>query len=97
MTVNVSIYLKVLEDCPQLVLHQNFCSASLVNSVSLKTKCQKKKGSLMRMNIIITVDLRGGTSIDNGGENMAVGKYTIWCRGENRGSFLTGPSARNAY
>ena len=26
---------------------------------------------------------------------MAVGDYMVWVRGENRGSFLTGPSARN--
>ena len=32
---------------------------------------------------------------DNGGENVAVGQYMVWYRGENRGSFLTGPSVRN--
>jgi len=32
---------------------------------------------------------------DNGGENVAVGEYIVWHRGENRGSFLTGPSVRN--
>ena len=32
---------------------------------------------------------------DNGGENVAVGDYMVWFRGENRGSFLTGPSTRN--
>lgn len=32
---------------------------------------------------------------DNGGENVAVGDYMVWFRGENRGSFLTGPSVRN--
>ena len=32
---------------------------------------------------------------DNGGENVAVGEYMVWFRGENRGSFLTGPSTRN--
>ena len=32
---------------------------------------------------------------DNGGENVAVGDYMVWLRGENRGSFLTGPSVRN--
>lgn len=32
---------------------------------------------------------------DNGGENVAVGEHMIWFRGENRGSFLTGPSTRN--
>ena len=32
---------------------------------------------------------------DNGGENVAVGDYMVWFQGENRGSFLTGPSTRN--
>lgn len=32
---------------------------------------------------------------DNGGENIAVGDYMVWFRGDNRGSFLTGPSVRN--
>ncbi|XP_078362786.1 uncharacterized protein LOC144646946 [Oculina patagonica] len=32
---------------------------------------------------------------DKGGENVAVGDYMIWYRGENRGSFLTGLSVRN--
>ena len=32
---------------------------------------------------------------DNGGENIAVGEFMVWFRGENRGSFLTGPSVRN--
>ena len=32
---------------------------------------------------------------DNGGENVAVGDYMVWFRGENRGSFITGPSDRN--
>ena len=32
---------------------------------------------------------------DNGGENVAVGEFMVWFRGENRGSFLTGPSTRN--
>ena len=33
---------------------------------------------------------------DNGGENVAVVDYMVWFRGENRGSFITGPSVRNA-
>ena len=32
---------------------------------------------------------------DNGGENVAVRDFMVWFRGENRGSFLTGPSTRN--
>lgn len=32
---------------------------------------------------------------DNGGENVAVGDYMVWFRGENQLSFLTGPSVRN--
>lgn len=32
---------------------------------------------------------------DDGGENIAVGEYMTWYRGQNRGSFLTGPSVRN--
>ena len=32
---------------------------------------------------------------DNGGENVAIGEYMVWFRGENRGSFLTCPSTRN--
>ena len=32
---------------------------------------------------------------DNGGENIAVGEFMVWFRGENRGSFLTWPSVRN--
>ena len=32
---------------------------------------------------------------DKGGENVAVGDFMIWFRGDNRGSFLTGPSVRN--
>ena len=30
---------------------------------------------------------------DNGGENVAVRDFMVWFRGENRGSFLTGPHA----
>ena len=32
---------------------------------------------------------------DNGGENVAVRDFMVFFRGENRGSFLTGPSTRN--
>ena len=32
---------------------------------------------------------------DNGGENIAVGEFMVWFCGENRGSFLTGPSVQN--
>ena len=32
---------------------------------------------------------------DDGGENVAVGEYMVWLRGQGRGSFLTGPSVRN--
>ena len=32
---------------------------------------------------------------DNGGENIAVGEFMVWFRGENRGRFLTRPSVRN--
>ena len=32
---------------------------------------------------------------DNGGENVSVRDFMVFFRGENRGSFLTGPSTRN--
>ena len=32
---------------------------------------------------------------DNGGENVPVGDYMVWLRGENHGSLLTGPKVRN--
>ena len=31
---------------------------------------------------------------DNGGENITLGEFMVWFRGENRGSFLPGPSVR---
>ena len=34
---------------------------------------------------------------DAGGENVAIGEYMVWLRGDNRGSFLTGPSVRNTH